>query len=74
MIKYLWHGDSGASFHVVNTTFGTNDCNRLHSYLKIGNGKYMYLSRIGKKKIRIVQVNGSTIDLTLCDCIYVPEI
>jgi hypothetical protein len=34
----------------------------------------MYLSSIGKKKIRIVEANGSTLDLILCDCIYVPEI
>jgi hypothetical protein len=31
-------------------------------------------SRIGKKKIRIVQANCSTLDLILCDCIYIPNI
>jgi hypothetical protein len=74
MEKYLWHGESSASCHVWNDTAGMFDSIRIHSYLKIGNGKYMYLSRIGNKKIRIVQANGSTLDLILCDCIYVPEI
>jgi hypothetical protein len=34
----------------------------------------MYSSRIGKKKVTIVQANGSTLDLILCDFIYVPDI
>jgi hypothetical protein len=70
----LGHGDSGASCHVANDTAGMFDFSRIHSYLKIGNGKYVYLSRIAKKKIMIVQVNCSTMDLILCDCIYAPDI
>jgi len=34
----------------------------------------LYSSRIGKMKIRIVEANASTLDLILCDCIYVPDI
>jgi hypothetical protein len=74
MAKYLWHGDSGASCHVANDAAGMFDCCRIHSYLKIGNGKYVYFSRIGKKKVMIVKANGSTLDLILRDCIYVPDI
>jgi hypothetical protein len=67
MKKYLWLGDSGASCHVTNGTAGMFDCSRIHSYFKIGDGKYMYSSRIGKKKVTIVLANGSTLDLILCD-------
>jgi hypothetical protein len=74
MEKYLWLRDSGASCLEANDTADIFDCNRIDSYLKIGTGKYMYLSRISKKKIRIVQASGSTLDLILCDCIYVPDI
>jgi hypothetical protein len=74
MKKYLWLGDSGASCHVTKDTVGMFDCSCIYSYIKIGNGKYMYLSTIGKKKVTIVQANGSTLDLILCDCIYVPDI
>jgi hypothetical protein len=74
MVKYLWHGDSGASCHVGNNTAGMFDCSRIYSYLQIGHGKYMYSSRIGKQKVMIVQANGSTLDLILCDCIFVPDI
>jgi hypothetical protein len=74
MDKYLWHGDSGSSCHVANDTAGMFDYSRIYSYLKIVHGKYMYSSRIGKKKVMIVQANGSTLDLIPCDCIYVPDI
>jgi hypothetical protein len=74
MEKYLWHEDNGASCHVGNNIADIFKYSRIHSYLKIGNGKYMYLSRISKKKIRIVEANGSTLDLILCGCICVPEI
>jgi hypothetical protein len=74
MDKYLWHGDSSTSCHEANDTAGIFDYSRIHSYLNIGHGKYMYSSRIGKKKIKIVQANGSTLDLILCDCIYVHDI
>jgi hypothetical protein len=59
---------------VGNNTDGMFDCNRIHSYLTIGNNKYMYSSRVGKTKVMIVQDNASTLDLILCDCIYVPDI
>jgi hypothetical protein len=74
MEKYLWHGDSGASYHVARNTSGMFDCSRIHSYHKIDNCKYVYLGRIGKKIIMIVQANGSTLDLILCDSIYVSDI
>jgi hypothetical protein len=74
MDKYLWHGDSSASCHEANNTAGIFDYSRIKSYLKIGNGKYLYSSRIGKKNVMIVQANSSTLDLILCDCIYVPDI
>jgi hypothetical protein len=64
----------GASCHVGKDTAGMNACNRVHSYLKIGHGKYMYSSKIDKQKVMIVQENGSTLDLILCDWIYVPDI
>jgi hypothetical protein len=74
MEKYLWLRDSGTSWHEANVTADIFDYSRIHSYLTIGNGNYLNSSRIGKKKLRIVQASGSTLDLTLCDCIYVPDI
>jgi hypothetical protein len=74
MKKYLWLGYSGASCHVTNDTSGMFHCSCIQSYLKIGNGKYMYSSTIGKNKVTIVQENGSTLDLILCDCMYLPDI
>jgi hypothetical protein len=59
---------------VANDTAGMFNYRRKNSYLKIGHGKYMYSSSIGKQKVMIVQANGSALDLILCDCIYVPDI
>jgi hypothetical protein len=73
MEKYLWHGDSGVSCHEASYTDGIFDYSRIHSYLKIGNGEYLCSSRIGKKKVMIVQANSSTLDFILCDGIYVPD-
>jgi hypothetical protein len=56
--KYLWLGDLSESFHVENDTADIFDYSRIHSYLKIGNGKYLYSRRISKVKIMIVQANG----------------
>jgi hypothetical protein len=67
MEKYLWLRDSGASCHEANDTTVIFDYSRIHSYLKTGNGKYLYSSRMGNMKIRILQANGSTLDLILFD-------
>jgi hypothetical protein len=71
---YLCHEDSGASCHLTKDTAGMFDCICIHSFLKICSGKNTYSSRICKKKVTIVQANGSILDLILCDCIYVPDI
>jgi hypothetical protein len=74
MQKYLWLRESGASYHLTVDTAGMYDCSCIHSYLKIGHDKCMYSSRIVKKKVTIVQANGSILDLIMYDCIYVPDI
>jgi hypothetical protein len=71
--KHVWLGDSGASVHVTNDTASMFDCRRIQIYLKISNGKHLYSSMIGKKKVSIVQANGSRMDLILHDCMYIPD-
>ena len=68
--KHLWLDDNGASCHDTNDAAGLFNCRFLHSYLKISSGKHLYSSTIGKKRALIVQVNGSTLDLILHDCMY----
>ena len=72
--KHVWLGDSGASVHVTNDSTSMFECCRIHLYLKISNGKHLYSSMIGKKKASIVQANGSTLDLILHECMYIPDI
>ena len=72
--KHVWLGDSGASVHVTNDAAGMFDCHNINSYVKINNGKNLYSSMIGNKKVSIVQANGSTTDLILHDCMYIPDI
>ena len=56
--KHTWLGDSGASVHVTNDATSMFDCQRIHLYLKISNGKHLYASMIGKRKVLILQGNG----------------
>ena len=58
---------------MTNNNTGMFDCRQIHSYLMISNGKHLFASRIGNKKVSIVQENGSTLYLILHDCMYIPD-
>ena len=70
----LWIGDSGASCHMTNTLDGMFDCTEIHSYVKIGNGTHLRAYKKGKKRLTITQVDGSTSDIILHDCQFVPDL
>jgi hypothetical protein len=72
--KHLWLGDSGASCHMTNDDTGMFDCCYMDSYLTLGNGQRIYSGKIGKKKVTVVHVDGSTVDIVLLDCKFVPDL
>jgi glutaredoxin len=53
-VPNIWIGDSGASCHITCTDAGMYDCRRINSAVKIGNGKLLRVTKIGKKRMSII--------------------
>ena len=70
----IWIGDSGASCHMTCSEEGQYDCKVIRSQVKIGNGHMLNATKIGKKKVTVVQRDGSTLDLVLQNCKLVPQL
>ena len=70
--RSMWLGDSGASCHMTCNDAGMFDCKNIKSYIKVGDGKTVLASKIGKKKMTVIQQNGETMDIVLQECKYVP--
>jgi hypothetical protein len=69
-----WLADSGASCHLTNSDEGMFDVEVISSPVKIGNGKALTATKLGKMRRTIIQKNGDTVDVTLTDVKYVPEL
>ena len=53
---------------------GMFDCRMIQSSVKIGNGKTLSATKIGKKRMTVIQKDGTTTDVILPECKYVPEL
>jgi hypothetical protein len=53
-----WLADLDASRHMTFSEEGMYDCKDLHVPIKIGNGKSMVATKIGKKKVMMVLADG----------------
>jgi hypothetical protein len=69
-----WLDDSGASCHMTNSDEGMYNCRNIKSPIKIGDGRTRYATKIGTKKLMVIQKDGSTLDITLEECKYVPSL
>jgi hypothetical protein len=58
-------GDSGASCHMTDSNEGMYNCRDIKSPIKIGDGRTLYATKIGTKKLVVIQKDGSTLDITL---------
>jgi hypothetical protein len=72
--KNTWLGDSAASTHMGNCDEGMFEVQVISSPIKIGNGKVLTATKIGKKRLTVVQEDGTTTDIVLEDYKYVPEL
>jgi hypothetical protein len=54
----LWLAYSGASCHMTFSKEGMYDCKEVRVPIKIGNGKSMVATKIGKKKVTMVLADG----------------
>ena len=71
---HTWVGDSGASGHYCNSLEGMFDITSIDEEIKVGNGKTMKATKIGKLKCKVVQEDGSSCEVTLTDVRFVPEL
>ena len=74
MTPNTWLGDSAASCHLCNDDDGMFEWKHINSPVKIGNGKALMATKIGKLRRTIIQKNGDTIDVVLKDVKYVPDL
>jgi hypothetical protein len=69
-----WIGNTGASCHLMNSDIGMYDVEMIQSPIKIGNGKVLIMTKIGKKQITTQQQDASTQDLILTEVKFVPTL
>jgi hypothetical protein len=72
--KNTWLGDSAASTHMGNDDIGMFDVQVINSSIKIGDGKTLTATKIGKKRLTVIQEDGTTTDIILEDYKYVPDL
>ena len=70
--KNTWLGDTGASCSMTNSMEGMYDIKDIKSKVKVGSGVTLMATKIGKKKVTVVQKDGATQDVTLLNVKYVP--
>jgi transposase InsO family protein len=69
-----WLADSGASTHMGHCDQGMFDVEFDSTPVKIGDGKYLKGTRVGKKRCTVVQKDGSTLDVVLTGYKHVPSL
>ncbi len=71
-LENIWMGDSGASCHMTCDEAGMFDTRAINSPIKIGNGTTLRATKIGKKRLTVLQKDGTTTDIVLEGCKFVP--
>jgi hypothetical protein len=74
MNQNTWLGDSAASTHMGFSDEGMTDVEIINSPVRIGNGKALTATKIGKRRITVIQKDGSSQDAVLEEYKCVPEL
>jgi hypothetical protein len=61
----IWICDSGACGHYCNFKEGLLDTREIHEEITISNGNSMIAAKVGSLKCKFIQVDGSSLDVTL---------
>ena len=70
--KSVWLGDTGASTHMGHCDKSMCNVREISDPVKIGNGVKLVATKVGDKKMTVVQKDGTTADIVLTDYKYVP--
>jgi len=72
LTQKTWIADSGASSHITNKDTGLYDICTVKEPVRIGNGKTVYATKIGKLNISIAFKDGSHVPFMLNNVQYIP--
>jgi Zinc knuckle len=70
----IWICDSGACGHYCNFKEGLMNVKEISDEITFGNGKTMPATKVGDLKFKVIQLDGSSLDVTLYRIKYVPEL
>jgi hypothetical protein len=66
--------DSVACGHFCNFKEGLLNVKEICDNITVGNGKTMTATKVGDCKCKVIQLDGSSLDVTLYEVKYVPEL
>ena len=72
--KDTWICDSGASGHYCMSTDGMFNLKDINEKITIGNCEKMLATKVGSIRHRVIQVDGSTLDIVINEVKYLPEL
>jgi hypothetical protein len=72
--KNIWLADSGASSHMTNSDFGLFNVKVIDSKIKIGDGKYIKVEKMGSLKLSFLTKENTKTIITLTNVKYTPQI
>jgi gag-polypeptide of LTR copia-type/Zinc knuckle len=70
----IWICDSGACGHYCNFKEGLMNVKEICDKITVGNGKTMTATKVGDLKCKVIQLDRSSLDVTLYWVKYVPEL
>jgi hypothetical protein len=70
----IWICESGAWGYYCKSHKGLFDVKDINEKITVGNDESMMATKVGSLKCNIIQLNGSSVDVTLKEVKYVPEL
>ena len=68
----LWIADSGVSTHITTSDMGLFDIKNVNDPVQVGDGKFVYATKVGKLTIKYTNANGDTARILLKNIKYIP--
>jgi hypothetical protein len=70
----IWICDSGASAHYCMTTEGMLNLQDIDEKITVGNGEKMLATKVESLRRRVVQIDGSKLDIVISEVKYLPDL
>jgi hypothetical protein len=70
----IWICDSGACGHYCKSDKGLFDVKDINEKITVGNGESMKAIKVGSLQCHVIQLNGSSVNVTHKEVKYVPEL